>query len=437
MERCVRTAATASSPRLSIVVRASDVDTDSNPLLGDYMGHTAVGLAKKTIDAFMHAMILELAHERQTLAEYLASYDIDGTGSIPVYVAATMFVKVAEKWTQRTPFSRPVVVRALKSLSMLDETPCPDGEISVRHLFYACTTQHRTRRVLAASVMHQARTSHSPLALLRNLRRSLLSRMGLGSESSEDVLSVKTLGRRRRFGSLEDETESRGHFLRFLKTAVPSLQPHELTMCWEVHHMNKSRMDRGEHERAPTSDNISFILKQISVSASFRCALTLCIVLNAVSMMLDDPLCDPVDSSGSHQCIFNCVKVESTIVGHTCDAQLEITRQQLEFLLLVVFTLELGLLLFTMRYRYFADGWNQIDFVVISLSWVSLFVDGPSVAVVRLVKLLRMLRAFKGYKKMQVILGCLLHFACAGALKGFRPPRYREARVMCAFCFLF
>jgi len=38
---------------------------------------------------------------------------------------------------------------------------------------------------------------------------------------------------------------------------------------------------------------------------------------------------------------------------------------------------------------------------------------------------------------MQVILGRLLHFACAGALKGFRPPRYREARVMCAVCFLF
>jgi hypothetical protein len=34
---------------------------------------------------------------------------------------------------------------------------------------------------------------------------------------------------------------------------------------------------------------------------------------------------------------------------------------------------------------------------------VSVFVDGPSVAVVRLVKLLRLLRTFKGYKKMQVM----------------------------------
>jgi hypothetical protein len=63
----------------------------------------------------------------------------------------------------------------------------------------------------------------------------------------------------------------------------------------------------------------------------------------------------------------------------------------------------MGILLFTMQYRYFAETWNQIDFVVISLSWVSVFVDGPSVAVVRLVKLLRLLKAFKGYKKMQVI----------------------------------
>ena len=119
--------------------------------------------------------------------------------------------------------------------------------------------------------------------------------------------------------------------------------------------------------------------------------------------MLDDPLCDPVDSSGSKLCIFDCVKVESSIVGHPCEAALEITRQQLEFLLLVIFTIEMGILLFTMQYQYFADTWNQIDFVVISLSWVSVFVDGPSIAVVRLIKLLRLLRAFKGYKKMQVI----------------------------------
>jgi hypothetical protein len=75
----------------------------------------------------------------------------------------------------------------------------------------------------------------------------------------------------------------------------------------------------------------------------------------------------------------------------------------LEFLLLVIFTTEMGILLVTMSFRYFLDTWNQIDFVVISLSWVSVFVDGPSVTAVRLVKLLRLLRAFKGYKKMQVI----------------------------------
>jgi hypothetical protein len=191
-------------------------------------------------------------------------------------------------------------------------------------------------------------------------------------------------------------------FCRVMAATMPSLQPYEISMCWEVH-LKNGKDGRGE-EMAPTSGTLTFTVAQLAASKTFCNAFTFCIVLNAVSMMLDDPLCDPVDSSGSTKlCIFSCAKVISSMQGHPCDAALEITRQQLEFFLLVAFTAEMGILMFTMKYRYFANNWNQIDFAVICLSWVFAYVDGPSIAVVRLIKLLRTLRAFKRYQKMQVL----------------------------------
>jgi hypothetical protein len=119
-------------------------------------------------------------------------------------------------------------------------------------------------------------------------------------------------------------------------------------------------------------------------------------------MMLDDPLCEPVDASGSHLCIFNCVSVLSAVDGYACNVDLELSRAKIEFCLLVAFTVEMALLLFVQQYQYFLDSWNIFDFVVIGLSWVSVFVELPSVAVIRLVKLLRLLRMFKTYKALQV-----------------------------------
>ena len=354
----------------------------ANPLLTSRTMNAGVTSAKRTIDAFMDAVVIELAHEKQTLAAYLMSYDTEKVGSIPIDVAARILTKISLKWTQRTPSGRPALERALRTLNVFDETVRPQGEIGITHLYHTCTTNHRIRRVLGGSIIRSARSATK--------RNSQLMEW-------HPVLMQMEHGYMQRPASEMDRED----FCRFLAAILPSLQPYEISMCWEVHVKNE---DEGRpEERAHVSGNFAFTITQIAASGYFRTALTVCILLNAVSMMLDDPLCDPVDSSGSKLCVFNCVKVESSIVGHPCEATLEITRQQLEFLLLVIFTIEMGILLFTMQYRYFADTWNQIDFVVISLSWVSVFVDGPSIAVVRLIKLLRLLRAFKGYKKMQVI----------------------------------
>jgi hypothetical protein len=319
------------------------------------------------------------------LAAYLISYDTKRTGSIPIDACARILLKIALKWTQATPFGQPSLERALRCLGVFDDSLRPEGTIGIRHLFHICTANHRTRRVLAGAIMRGARS-----ALKRNAQLS----------QWHPVLRDMERG----YFKLPPSKMDQQDFCRFLVASSPSLQPYEVSMCWEV--CVKNEAEGRPEERAPGPGNLAFTVTQISASSSFRNALTVCIVLNAVSMMLDDPLCNPVDSSGSRLCIFNCVKCEGIPPGHPCNATLEITRQQLEFVLLVVFTSEMFILMFAMKYKYFADTWNQIDCVVISLSWVSVFVDGPSVAVVRLVKLLRMLRAFKGYKKLQVIAEC-------------------------------
>jgi hypothetical protein len=361
-------------------------EESSNPLLSARTTKSAIATAKRTIDAFMDAAFLELARENQDLGAYLLSYDVDERGTIAIDAAARILLEIALKWTQSTPFGQASLERSLRSLNVFDDTLRPEGEISIRHLFHACTTNHRTRRVLAGSIMRKARA-----ALKRHHSRNAKHREG------NPVLQ----GKEPHYLLQPASEMDREDFCRVLAASIPSLQPYEISMCWEVHVQNG--IEGKKEAKAPSAGNFSFTLTQISVSWSFRTALTFCIVLNAVSMMLDDPLCDPVDSNGSTLCIFNCAEVVSSIDGHPCDTNLEIVRQQLEFLLLVIFTTEMGILLVTMSFRYFLDTWNQIDFVVISLSWVSVFVDGPSVTAVRLVKLLRLLRAFKGYKKMQVI----------------------------------
>ena len=131
-----------------------------NPLLTTTRTLNAgITSAKRTIDAFMDAMFLELAHEKQHLATYLMSYDTEKAGSIPIDVAARMLIKISLRWTQRTPYTQPLVERALRTLNIFDDTDTlrPEGEIGTKHLYHSCTTSHRTRRVLGGSMLRSAR----------------------------------------------------------------------------------------------------------------------------------------------------------------------------------------------------------------------------------------------------------------------------------------
>ncbi len=58
------------------------------------------------------------------------------------------------------------------------------------------------------------------------------------------------------------------------------------------------------------------------------------------------------------------------------------------------------------RWRYFADGWNVFDFIIVALR--ALPVGGPFVAVLRLTRALRLLRLVSRVPKMQLLVGALL-----------------------------
>ena len=60
-----------------------------------------------------------------------------------------------------------------------------------------------------------------------------------------------------------------------------------------------------------------------------------------------------------------------------------------DFILLLVFTLEIGLKLFAYRSSFFRSGWNLFDFIIVAMAWLP--VSGPFV-ILRAFRILRVLR---------------------------------------------
>jgi voltage-gated sodium channel len=76
---------------------------------------------------------------------------------------------------------------------------------------------------------------------------------------------------------------------------------------------------------------------------------------------------------------------------------------------LAVFVLEIGLKLAACGReprRYFADGWNVFDFVIVALCFLP--AAGPFAAVLRLSRILRLLRLVSALPKLQLLVGALL-----------------------------
>ena len=73
-------------------------------------------------------------------------------------------------------------------------------------------------------------------------------------------------------------------------------------------------------------------------------------------------------------------------------------------LALWIFTVEIGLKLWLYRARFFRDGWNNFDFVIITIAWLP--ATGP-LAVLRALRIMRVLRLLSVVPQMRSVIGAL------------------------------
>jgi voltage-gated sodium channel len=69
-----------------------------------------------------------------------------------------------------------------------------------------------------------------------------------------------------------------------------------------------------------------------------------------------------------------------------------------------VYTVEIGLKLWLYRGRFFRDGWNNFDFVIVAIAWVP--AAGP-LSVLRALRIMRVLRLLSVVPQMRSVIGAL------------------------------
>ena len=71
-----------------------------------------------------------------------------------------------------------------------------------------------------------------------------------------------------------------------------------------------------------------------------------------------------------------------------------------------VFTIEIGLKLWVYRARFFRDGWNVFDFIIVAIAWLP--ATGP-LSVLRALRIMRVLRLMSVVPQMRAVIGALFH----------------------------
>ena len=85
--------------------------------------------------------------------------------------------------------------------------------------------------------------------------------------------------------------------------------------------------------------------------------------------------------------------------------------QNLDILILWIFTIEAALKLYVYRLDYFNDAWNIFDFVIVLTCWAAYFmpnIDAGIVAVFRLARVLRVFRLVSALPKLRIIVDAML-----------------------------
>ena len=71
-----------------------------------------------------------------------------------------------------------------------------------------------------------------------------------------------------------------------------------------------------------------------------------------------------------------------------------------------VFTVEIGLKLWLYRGRFFRDGWNNFDFVIVAIAWVP---ATGALSVLRALRIMRVLRLMSVVPQMRAVVGALFN----------------------------
>ena len=128
----------------------------------------------------------------------------------------------------------------------------------------------------------------------------------------------------------------------------------------------------------PLPLNTTAKLRSIVESRGFQFSITAIIVLNAITLGLET---SPVVMAaiGPELLIFDAA-------------------------VLWVFTLEIGAKLWVYRTRFFRDGWNNFDFLIVAIAWLP--AAGP-LAVLRALRIMRVLRLLSVVPQMRSVIGAL------------------------------
>lgn len=107
--------------------------------------------------------------------------------------------------------------------------------------------------------------------------------------------------------------------------------------------------------------------------------------------------------------ILTVVFLNAIVIGCQSYPQIEksfgSTLQGLDTLFLVIFTVEVIMKMFVDRTKYFKDGWNLFDFIVVATSLA--FINSQFVSVLRILRVLRVLKTISSIRSLRRIITSL------------------------------
>ena len=117
-----------------------------------------------------------------------------------------------------------------------------------------------------------------------------------------------------------------------------------------------------------------------------------------------------VESRGFNLAITTIIVINAVVLGlETSPLVMSVAGPLLlaiDAVALWIFTIEIALKLWLYRARFFRDGWNAFDFLIVAIAWLP--ATGP-LSVLRALRIMRVLRLISVVPQMRAVIGALFH----------------------------